>query len=67
VKVQFIVPAGDGQLKHVINKFEKIRNPVGGKVGLLSLILNRVEVVLTLLDDDAQDDSLEVFKTDTHV
>ncbi len=48
-----IVPAGNGQVEHVVNKLEKVSHPMSLVERLLSFLLKQKVVVLSLLNHNA--------------
>jgi hypothetical protein len=74
VEVEAVVPAGDGELKDVVDELEEIGHAVSRQVPLAAshpalrlALLDPKVVVLPLLHHDPQDDRLKVPETGSHV
>jgi hypothetical protein len=51
VKVQFVVPAGNGQLEKIINELEYICDSIGLRVALVFFLHDMIIIAFLLLDN----------------
>lgn len=67
MKVEFVVPAGNGYLEDIIDELEKIGHSMSLIERFLSFLFLKEIIILLLLSHNTQDDQFKIFVANSHV